>query len=379
MKKIICIISAVTLIFLFPLTVCAADGNEAEELYRDQLSASGAGSLHEQLPEETKKLLSDMDVSLGSIDELSSFNGGKIVETITSVIAEKGRTPIPTAFVILGVMLLCAFTNGFEIKAGKGVQGNIVSAAGTLGVCGAVIAPVTDLIVRSGEVIQGASGFMMLYAPVMSGLMISSAHEIQGSSYYTLLMGACEVIGMLSSKILFPVIKIFLALSITSSVSPSLNLSGITESLSKCMKWVMNFSLGIFVTILTAQNLVTSSLDDVSTRALRFAMNSFVPVVGGVLGEALGTFSGSLSLLKSGTGVFVIIASGCMFLPLLTECLIWRICFFLLGEAADILGIAPVRSVMKAIGAVLSLITAVMLTILVIFIISTVIVLIVGK
>ena len=379
MKRIICFIIVFVIMSGFSVAVYGAGNDDAEILYRKQFSVSGAGGLEDSLPDETKKLISDMDFSISSTDSLKSFDTKKILSCLMELAAEKSRAPFPAVFIAFGIMLLCALTGGAGLTLGNGSYQLTLSAVGTIGVCMAVIAPVCGIISSAGEVIQGAAGGVALYVPVMTGLMISTAKEIQGSSYYTLLMGVSEVIGMMSSKIIFPVIRIFLALSVTSSLSDSLKISGITNAICNCVKWVMNFSLGIFVTILSAQSLVASSLDDVSARAVRFAVNSFVPYVGSVLGETVSTFSGSLSLLKSGTGVFIIIASACMFLPVLMECIVWRMAFFLLGASAEMLGISAVKAVMRAIETVMSLITAVLLTVLMIFIISTVVVLIVGK
>lgn len=379
MKKIICFIVMIIIMFCFSFTVYGAENDEADSLYRKQFSVSGAGELMDSLPDETKKLISDMDFSISDIDSLKSFDSKKIIGCITDIVSEKSRTPFPAAFIAFGIMMLCALTGGAGLTLGKENSCMTISVIGTLGICMSVINPICTLISKAGEVIQGAAGFMTLYVPVLTGLMVSSAHEIQGSSYYTLLMGTSDVIGMMSSKIIFPVIKIFLALSVTSSFSDSINISGITNAVCTCVKWIMNFSLGIFVTILSAQSLVASSLDDVSSRAVRFAVNSFVPYVGGVLGETVGTFSGSLSLLKNGAGVFIIIASAFIFIPVLTECIIWRMVFFLLGASADLLKITAVRSLVRAIETVMALLTAVLLTVMMIFIISTVVVLIVGK
>ncbi len=380
MKKILVsfIIMSVVMLF-FPVCADAAEKGFDEELYRDQLIVSGADGLDSYLPEETRELLSESGFSLDDPYSMTSPDSGRILTGISDILMQKQRTAFPVVCTVIGIMLLCSFSSGFEISMRENALSRTISLVSTLGICAAVILPLCRLTERAGEVVQGAAGFMAMYVPVMSGLMISSAQEIQGSSYYVLLMGAAQVTGLLSSKIIFPLIKIFLSLSVVSSLSPYMYLSSLINSIYNGMKWMMNLSVGIFSAILSAQTVIASSMDNVSSRAVRFAVSSFVPVVGGVLGETLNTFSGSLTLLKSGTGVFALIAGFCIFIPVMIECIIWRLSFFLLGAASDILGISSVKALLKTVENVTGLIIAVMMTVIILFIISTVLVLIVGK
>ena len=379
MKKTIILIIMLLLVLLPGVTVCAAEADDTEVLYEQQADLSGVSSLYSSLPDETKNLLSDMGISSADYKALSETGVHDIFEKILSLAGTKGKTPFGAAAVCLGIMLLCAVVDGTNITMGDRSLSGVSSAVGALCVCTAAVLPMCEVIKRSTVIIQGASGFLMLYVPIMAGLMVSSGHEAAAGSYYTMLMGAGEVITQISARFIAPFMNVFLALSVTSSLSQRLNLSVVCSSVYKCAKWVLTLGMSIFVTILSAQTFITSSLDNVSKRALRFAVSSFVPVVGGVLSETVTAFSGSLELLKSGAGVFVIIASACIFLPVLIECILWQFTLFFLSGAADIMGLGRMKSVFATISTVASMLTAILLCILTIFIISTVVILIIAK
>lgn len=256
---------------------------------------------------------------------------------------------------------------------------SVMNAVGTMCVCTAVAVPLCQTAAKTAEILNGVSGFMLLYIPILSGLMISAGKEISGSAYYTLMMGSAEVIAAVSSKLVSPLVNAFLALTVTSSLSPKMNLSAICEAIYKTAKWVITFTMSIFVTIISLQTVITSSMDNVSRRALRFAVSSFVPVVGGVLGEALTVFGGSLELLKSGAGVFVIIAAAFLFLPVILECIIWQFSLFLLSSASDILGLSQMTRLFRTISKATAMMLALLLCTLTVLIISTVIILLVGS
>lgn len=372
------------LILSLSVTVFAVEeenssGESVSEIYNEQLELSGADRLFDGLPERTKKLLADMGVTSPNYETITDFNVSGIFEQIVTLVGENSGTALGGMTVCLGIMLLCSLVEGFRVTIGEKSIGTVSSAVGTVCVCTAIIVPLCSTISDTVEILNGASGFLLMYIPIMAGLMAASGKEVSGASYYTMMMGAGEVISQISSKIIAPLMNIFLALSVTSALSPKMKLGSLCSSVYNVAKWILTFSMSVFVTMLSLQTFVTSSMDNVSNKALRFAISSFVPVVGSALGEALNTFSGSIELLKSGAGVFVIIASAFVFLPVLIECIVWQFSLFFLSSASDIFGLSQMTGVFKIVSKVVSMIVAVLLCTMTIFIISTVIILIVGK
>ncbi len=382
-KKLILIIMLFpTIILSLNITVYAVDDENEDtlsEVYDEQLELSGAGELFDSLPEQTKKLLSDMGVASADYEAVTSLNITAVFEEIISLAGTSGSGILTGAAACLGIMLLLSLTECFKVSIGEKAIGNAASAIAAVCVCTAIVAPMCNTIEEAEEVLNGASGFLLLYVPIMAGLMVSSGKEISGASYYTVMMAAGEVVSQISSKLIIPLMNVFLALSVTSSISPKLKFNTLCTSVYNISKWVLTFIMSVFVTLLSVQTIVTSSLDNVSSKAIRFAINSFVPVVGSALSEALSTFSGSIELLKSGAGVFVIIASSFVFLPIIIECIVWRCSLFFLASAAELLGLSQMSGLFKMISKAAAILLAVLLCVMTIFIISTVIILLIGK
>lgn len=85
----------------------------------------------------------------------------------------------------------------------------------------------------------------------------------------------------------------------------------------------MSFVFTIFTAVLSLKSIFSSSVENVSSRAVRYTMSSFIPVVGGALSEAYRTVHGSVGVLKSGIGVFVIISIITVFIPVIIRLLLW--------------------------------------------------------
>ena len=335
-----------------------------------------AQSLYDSLPTEVKRSLAELGITSVDYGQMSGLDFGKVFEKIFSMFGENSHTAFTGMSVCLGIMLLCALSEGFNITLEKK---GVSEAVGTMCICTAVIVPLCSTIERAVEVLNGVSGFMVLLVPIMAGLIISTGKEMTGTSYYTVMMTAGNAVSTVSAKLVSPLMNVFLALTITSSLSVKMNLGSLCESVYKFAKWALMFVMGIFTAILSLQTIMTSSMDNVSQKALRFAVSSFVPVVGGALGEALNTFNGSIELLKTGAGVFVIIASILVIMPVAVECIVWQFSMFVLASAGDIMGLGTMTRIFRSVSKAVAMMTGLLFCVMAVFVISTGIILLLGR
>lgn len=350
-----------------------------EALYRSQLSELPIQQLWNSLPSKTQASLRRLGVDSPDYQKVSGLQSGRVLEEIADMLRQEAATPLKGMAACMGIMLLCALTEGFHIGPADKKLSMVQQVVSTLCLCTALVVPLENTIARAAEIMQGAAGFILLYVPVFAGLLVTAGHEVTAASYYTAMLTAGNAVSLTASRLVTPLMNVMLALAVSSSVSPKMRLSSLCDAAYKIARWVLLLSLSVFVTVLSVQTLVTSSMDKVSHRALRFTVGAFVPVVGNVLGESLAAFSGSISLLKSGAGVFVVIAAAFLILPVLLECIVWQFSLFVLSSAADITGLTQMSGLFKTVGKAAGMLTAALLSLLTVLIISTVIVMLTGQ
>lgn len=383
MKKVGKILRAVLLsaglLFLFCLVcpfVCAA---EDEDVYERQSEVTGAADILSSLPEETKRELTSLGIDLTDGRSVADISAGDVFSSIISTAKESSSLPLSAASVCIAMVMLIALAQGTDIRLGRGSLSGVSSAVGALCICSVLSLSLCSLAGRCAELIGGACSFMLCYIPVLSGLLACSGSAAAAATYYTSLTAAAGFAAAAADKAVVPLTNVFLALSLASAMTPSMKLAPLCQSVYKLCVRLLTLVMGVFSAVLSAQTLVTSSLDAVGHRTLRFAVGSFVPVVGGVLSETLNAFGGSLELLRRGAGVLVLFASGALLMPLLTECLLWQLCFFLLTTSAQLLSLDSLSRALDGAASAVRLITALLLSVLVLFIISTVTVIIAGQ
>ena len=349
-----------------------------DEIYNAQLKNSGAEELFDELPPQAQRDLEELGIESPDWKELNALSFGAIFSRIMQMFGENGQTPALAMAQVLALMLLCALTDGLKLSFGEKPLGGIMGIVGTLCICGVLVYPIVEAIEKSAQVIVTASGFMLLYIPVMVGVMIAAGQAVSGASYYTLMMGAGQVVTQISSNVLVPLLNIFLGMSIVSSISQRINLKGICGLCNKVVKWVLAFVMSVFVSVLTFQTMLGAAADTTSVRAARFAISSFVPVVGGALSDAFLTVQSCLKMLKSGIGVFAILGAAVIFLPMVLECLVWLFSIHVCAAAGDVFGLMQPCALLRAAGKVISTMIAILLCCMTVFIISAAIILIIG-
>lgn len=376
-KKFVMFFLLFLAVLSLPLTAFAEDTSDEDRLHEDQYSESGVGELFSQLPEETQKSLKSAGITSPEADVLAGISIGNVFGEIANIALGEAASPMGAIPVCIGIMVLCSLVEGFKLSLGSNM-GAVGGTVGTLCVCACIVVPLCGVISDTCDIIRGVCGFMTLYIPIMAGLMISAGEPISGASYCTAMMTAAQAISALSSNVFLPLLNIFLGISVTSAISPRMKLSSLCDMLYKVCKWMMTFCMSVFVSVLTFQSIITTKSDGAAGRALRFAVSSFVPVVGSALGESLASVRGGLKMLKSGAGVFVIFGSAFLFLPILIRCLLWILSLNLSASVGDILGTGGISTLLRSASKVVATITAVLLCVMTIFILTTVLILIIG-
>ena len=348
------------IILLIPLsltTKCYAS------TYSDALEEIGGGALTDSLDNKSKEILKDFGVDEKDYNSIINMSFSNVFEKIFDIVNDEGVTPFSSSALILSLLLIYSVLDTVFVL--------VVTLSSS--------SPVISVINRAIESINNAGSFMLLYIPIMAVILIINGQSITGASYYSLVVMVGEGVTYIAKNIVSPLLSVFLGLSVTSAISSDLNMQGIIIEISKIIKWIIGFAMTVFSGLLTFKTLITTSADSISTRAVRFTLSSFIPIVGSALSEAYKTIQGSMCLLKTGLGVFVIISVMIVFLPIIIHCLLWIISLNITGGIGNMLGIKGPISIIKSCSTVLTTLLVIILCVMAIYVISTAIILTMGN
>lgn len=370
MKKIFIFITILAMIFILSPTAYAESGGI--------LKNEAASKLSDSLDEDAQSRLKEFGITSPDVDELSGLKIENVISAVFDMFTDEARAPLRAFASITGILLIFSVFEAFRDGLTTGTMKSVISAVIVLSVTFILVMPVTQLIQDASSAVSASAKFMLAYIPAMVGVLISCGNVMTSASYYTLMVFACQGIAQLCSTVITPLLNIFFGVSITSAVCPVFRLDGICKAINKTVKWILGFAMTVFSATLTFKMLITTVADSVSTRAVRFSLSSFIPIVGSSLAEAYKTVQSSVRLLKSGIGVFAIIAVAVVFLPILIRGLLWLISINLCKGAAHMLMLDTPCAVLEVSASVISTIIAIVLCIMAVFVISTTVLLMAG-
>ena len=368
MKKFL--IVTITAVVFICMSVFPVSAEEDSALY----DLSG---VYNSLSDDAKQSLENIGAGSADPNSLSQISFSSIISEIANTASQNVSSPLKGLVNISALLLLCSILTAYKSSLSNDIS-NTINIVSTLCITCAVVMPAINVIKSTAGVIEIASNIMLAYLPVMFTIMASSGQAVSGASYYSMMIVAGEGVGQLSSKIIVPLLNMFLGLSITSSVSPSVNLSGFMSMISKSVKWLLGFAMTIFTAVLTFRQLISVSVDNVSTRAVRFTLNSFIPIVGSALSDAYKVVQGSIGLLKSGIGIIVILSVTIVFMPVILQGVMWMFTLWIGKSTAEVLNLNGPAKLLENISSVFSTLIAVLLCIMSIYILSTAAVIMLG-
>ena len=333
----------------------ASGGSALDELYEEQLEASGADELWDSLPNQTRTLLDTLGITQFNADSFSSLTPEGVSDSLLTLLTEQAALPLRTTGILLGVVLLYALMEGMRETIKEEALSKVFGVICALTACTALLLPLSGCIGRVRDAAESTSVFMFSFVPVYSCVMLASGQPMGAASYQTVVLFAAELISLAATNLIVPLMTVSLALGLTGSFSTGMKLDAAGGMINKACSWLLGLTTTLFVGLLSLQGLV-----------------------GAALSEAFSSVQGCLSLLKSTLGGFGILATALIVLPPLLECALWSLSLSLCTMMAEMFSLSSLSALFKAAQGVLKTLMGVLAACSLFMIIATTIVTMAG-
>lgn len=150
--------------------------------------------------------------------------------------------------------------------------------------------------------------FMQALLPILLGILIAMGGITTSAFFHPILLGSIGFIGTVIKSIILPLIFFSAVLAIVNNLSSRIQITKLSGLLKQSAMVILGFALTAFVGIISIQGIATSTVDGVTIRTAKFAVDKFVPIAGKFLSDAVDTVIGYSLLLKNGIGVIGMIA-----------------------------------------------------------------------
>ena len=219
---------------------------------------------------------------------------------------------------IFTIAILSNLVGQFRGKSDKNI-GNIVHFICYSAVIILVCTSVTTLINLTSGVISSMKGQMEIIFPIVLTLMASVGNTVSVGIYQPIMAMLSGMVVNVFSYIILPIFLISFVISVVGNLSNNVKLNKFSSLLNDIFKWVIGFVFTIFTGLMAIKGISAGSFDSVSIRTTKFALKTYIPLVGGYLSDGFNLIMASSVLIKNAVGtagLFLIFLS--MISPVIT-------------------------------------------------------------
>lgn len=140
---------------------------------------------------------------------------------------------------------------------------------------------------------------LLALIPLLLALLASLGNFASAALFRPIIIFAVNFFASITRDVIFPLIFLTTILSIVNHFSPRITVSKLADLLKTVSVWGMGLSMTIFTGLLAIHGVASSVGDAVTIRTAKFMTGAFLPVVGGMLTDAVETVASATLVLKN--------------------------------------------------------------------------------
>lgn len=222
--------------------------------------------------------------------------------------------------------------------------------------------------------IQELVGYTNSLIPIMITLMITTGSISSATVTQPILLLLVTLIGNIISNFILPVLLISTSLNIVSQISDEVKIGKLSKFLNSTTIWILGIIMTLFVTVLSIEGSLTSTVDGVTAKTTKAAVSTIIPVVGKILGDATDAVIGCAGILKNAVGIIgiIVVISICI-IPII-KLTIFTLLYYLTAAIAEPIADVKVIKLLSSIGDTFKTLLAIVFCVSVILIVGLTIV-----
>ncbi len=352
LKKVLLVILLVFLLVPLASPVASAvidDGKtEVEQEFEDtifeQLGKLDFSNIEDLIASLTGKE-GDIFGSSSFLDKITSIITGEFTENSTSIwqallslVFDNLLKFLPIISSVIAIAIFGGMLQGLRPNTnGKSIS-NLIHFV-TYGMIAVILLTMTSHMIKltSGTILN-IKGQMDAIFPLLLTLMTAIGGTVSVSVYQPAMALLSGVILNIFTYMLLPIFIFSMVFSVVSNLSTNIKLDKFTSFFNSTYKWVTGLIFTIFSAFLSIQGITAGSVDGISIRTAKFAIKSYVPILGSYISDGFGLILASSNLIKNAVGAGGLLLLVATVISPLLELIIFMLALKLIAGIVEPLG-----------------------------------------
>ena len=160
------------------------------------------------------------------------------------------------------------------------------------------------------NVINNISEFMNALLPILVTMIGLAGGFTSAAALDPFVLGAVVLIPKIYTTIIIPFILMEFVLEFANNLSEEHKITNLCGLLKQCILWFQGIIVTVFIALLTIRGITSKTLDAVTLKTAKFAIDNFIPIVGKTFSDAIASVAGYSLIIKnaiSSIGLIVIV------------------------------------------------------------------------
>jgi len=251
-----------------------------EDIINEQKSTLNISTFIKEANEYTKATFPELDTSeilssalTGKVDNKGIFN------KVLNLIGEEVLLTIRLLAMILAVIVIVSIVKTIAENLDNNSAVRVAYFVQYILIVTIILSNFSEILSIITTTIDNLIGFLYTLVPLLITLMISTGSFVSASFVQPLILFFIALIGNLVSIVIIPLVLAGTVLSIISNISDKIEIGKISKFFKSTVVWILGIVLTIFVSVLSLEGTLSSSIDGITAKTAKAAVSSLVPVV----------------------------------------------------------------------------------------------------
>lgn len=210
-----------------------------------------------------------------------------------------------------------------------------------------VILLVLSELQHTRDTITAMTGRMDKLLPLLLTLLTALGGHASSAFLHPMVVAASGSMVFLAREVILRLVMCTCAVTAVNHLSDRMHLTRMAQLLRSAVCWLLGISFTVFLGAMSLQGVCSASIDGVVIRAAKYAVDNFVPVVGGMFSDTMDTLVGCTLIVKNALGVCaVLVLLGVLLGPLMRTLAV----VFVMKLSAALLEPVADEDIVRAIG-----------------------------
>lgn len=336
---------------------------KVEEAITSQLEEFDYGELENFFETEIDSTLFN-NQSLKEVLKNMVVNGdGLGIDKVWKLIVDKTVGEIGTVLklvaLIVAIVGFGAFSQLLEeyTKNGSGIASVINFFILTL-ILSIIAKIIADFIGDTTNLLYKIKQMMEIIFPLLLSLLITiggaSSSKTFEPAVVVLTGGVIELIVYLTTT----VVTIYLVLSVLGELTKAVKLNNLKSFIISTYKWAIGLIFTIFMGYLSLSGITASSSDKISIKTAKYALKSYIPLVGGYVSDSYEIFRVGSVLLKNSIGVIGVVLLFALVIGKVLTLILYNLGFKLASGLSEPLATNKISGFLSSLSTIFNLLIA---------------------